>query len=102
MHPCCAHEINIGSEARGRIDYSGPHVNHGVSEQSSSQHDDIDVLMFGGFHSDSGTVCDDRRAQVRGEMAGHLKRGGAAIQDDDLVGADHGSTGTTQLTLVPR
>src|SRR5580658_592991 len=100
MHAGHAHEVNVGAQARGCIDHGRAHVDHRVTEQAASQHDDVHVRLFGRFHSHRGAVGDDGGAQVGLESTGDLQRGGAAIQDNDLAGPNHRGTQGPELELV--
>jgi len=62
---------------------------HGVFEKAAADQNDFDAGMLHEFHRDGWAVRYDGRSQIVAEMTRQFSRGGAAVQDHDLIVVNH-------------
>src|SRR5882724_8896974 len=84
-----AHKKSVGANLCDSFNCRGPYGYHGMFEKAAADQNDFDARMLHEFHRDGWAVSYDGRTQIVAEMTRQFSRGGAAVQDHDLIVLNH-------------
>jgi len=84
-----SHEEGVRVDLSDGLNRGGSDGDDGVAEETSSDEDDLDVLVVDEFEGDGWAVGDDGGIEVERDVSRDLPGGGAAVEDYDLAWLNH-------------